>query len=588
MQKQWRFLPHDSGWTERLIRDSGLPPVVAQLLVSRGVYEPTQVKRFLDAKLAGLHDPANLPGVTDAAACLIAGIKADRKIVVYGDYDADGMTGTALLYNGLRLLRANVSYYVPNRLDEGYGLNCDAIRKLAERGAQIIVTVDCGITSTVEAELCKELAVQLIITDHHQFGEFLPEAEVIVHPRLPNSQYPFGDLCGAGVAFKLLWALFQQACGTSRVSDAMRDHLMRSLGLAAIATIADVVPLLDENRVIVTHGLRALKSSSFPGIAEILRVTKLDERAALGAEDVAFMIAPRLNAAGRLGQAQLAVELLTTDNPQRATALAEYLHQLNVTRESLERTVYLAAHKQAKEIFEHHDAPALVLADFGWHVGVIGVVAGRLAERYCRPVVIISLDALGAKPGVGSARAGGAIDIHEAIKECEHLLVTCGGHAAAAGLKVETQNVEAFRAALCDAVLQQSQAADQSPQITIDAESTFGQLTLETVGQLESLSPFGCGNPRPVLCASGVELAEAPRKMGNGERHLSVKLKQHGITMRSVAFGQADWAELLNEHMGKIDVAYRPVINEYRGYRSVEIHLVDWRPSQQTAPVAVG
>jgi single-stranded-DNA-specific exonuclease len=312
----------------------------------------------------------------------------------------------------------------------------------------------------------------------------------------------------------------------------------------------------------------------------LLRVTKLNERPRLSSEDIAFTLAPRLNAAGRLGQAMLGIELLTTGNGQRAAALADYLHQLNASRESLEKSVYLAAYKQAREEYSPHEDPGLVLAGNGWHVGVIGVVAGRLAEKYAKPVVIISLDAMGIKPGTGSARSGCSVDLHEALRECQHRLLSCGGHAAAAGLRIQPSDVSAFRTEFCESVAKRLSDEDLSPAISIDGETPFGQLTYETVRQIESLAPFGSGNPRPILCATGVELAEPPRKIGASERHLSVRFKQGNLVLKGVAFGHGEWAESLKECEGPVDICFRPVINEYLGQRNVELHLVDWQPSR--------
>jgi single-stranded-DNA-specific exonuclease len=281
-----------------------------------------------------------------------------------------------------------------------------------------------------------------------------------------------------------------------------------------------------------------------------------------------------LNAAGRLGQAQLGVELLTTQSEQRARTLAEYIHQLNGSRESLERSIYLAANKQAKLA---QDDPALVLAGTGWHPGVIGIVAGRLAEKYYRPVIIISLDQVGVKPGIGSARSACGLNLHAALHACGEHLLAYGGHAAAAGLKVEESKIDRFRADFCEYAASEIAEEDRVAEIRIDAEAPLSQLTLRTVQQIEQLAPFGTGNPRPVLSASDVRLAEAPRRMGGGERHLSVKLNQHGVVLRAVAFGHADWADELVETNGPIEIAYRPVINDFRGRRSVELHLVDWR-----------
>jgi single-stranded-DNA-specific exonuclease len=570
---------HDAARIAQLELAAGVSPVVAQLLVRRGVTEPERVHDFLAAKLSALRDPETLPGAMAAAERLLAAIRAGRRIVVYGDYDADGMTGTAILTSGIRLLGGNVGYYVPNRLEEGYGLSSDALRTLHARETSLVISVDCGIASVDEAETARSLGLELIITDHHEMRAELPNAAALVHPRLPGTAYPFGELCGAGVALKVAWMLCRLAeNGGKKVSDPLRDYLLSAVGLAALGTVADVVPLVDENRVLVRFGLQSLKERPGLGLAALQELTGLTKKAALSSEDIAFTLAPRLNAAGRLGQAQLGVELLVTEQPERARALAEYIHELNGSRESLERSIFLAASKQIKEQFDAASDPAFVLAGRGWHAGVIGIVAGRLAEKYHRPVILIALDQLGVKPGVGSARAPTGLPLHEALAACTEHLLAHGGHAAAAGLKIAEEQVDSFRAAFLEYASSEGQAARWEPELFIDAETTLGELTLAAVQQIEQLAPFGQGNPRPVLCTTQVTLAEPPKRMGAGERHLSVKLRQHGQQLRGVAFGGGDWCEPLAQQSGPVDIAYRPVINEFQGRRQVEVQLVDWRP----------
>jgi single-stranded-DNA-specific exonuclease len=578
--KRWRIQPHDAERVARLERLAGVPPIVAQLLMGRGVYEPEAARTFLDAKLTGLRDPDELPGAAAAADRICTAIRERKRIVVYGDYDADGMTATAILLSCLKLLGAEASYYVPNRLEEGYGLSCEAFRSLAERGASLVVSVDCGITSIKQAETARAAGLELIVTDHHEFSRELPAAAAIVHPRLPGTSYPFGGLCGAGVALKLAWAICQRVCQAKRVTQPLRDFLLSAVGLAAIGTVADVVPLLDENRILVRHGLNSLKAVPPLGLAALLRVAGLAEKPCLGSEDLAFCLAPRLNAAGRFGQAQLAVELLTTDSPPRAQQLAEYIHELNSSRESLERSIQLAAAKQLKEQFDPDGNAALVLAGRGWHAGVIGLVAGRLAERYHRPVVLIALDQLGVKPGVGSARSPNGLNLHAALSACSEHLLGFGGHAAAAGLKIDEDRIDAFRQAFCAVAESETPAGDRLGEIRIDGEGPLAQLTTQTVHHIESLAPFGCGNPRPVLCATGVRLSEPPKRIGSGERHLSLKLTQHRTTMRAVGFGHGEWADELAATTSPLDIAYKPAINDYRGRQSVEVQLVDWRVSE--------
>ena len=578
MPKIWRIATHDPERVSALERSAGIPAVVAQLLVGRGIDCPQAARDFLDAKLSGLRDPEQLPGAVEAAEILHQAMAAKKRIIVYGDYDADGMTATAILLGCLKLLGANADYYVPNRIDEGYGLNHEAIRALALEGAQVVVTVDCGIASAAEAETAAECGLTLIITDHHQPGERLPRAAAIVHPGLPGSTYPFAGLCGAAVALKLAWALCQRASEAKRVSESMRNYLMRAVGLAAVGTVADVVPLVDENRVLVRHGLNCLRHWTVPGLKALEHVTGLDKKPALSCEDIGFTIAPRLNAAGRLGQAQLAIELLTTESPQRAMQLAEFVHQLNDQRQTLERSIFKSANKQLGDNAGHHGRPAIVLSDRDWHPGVIGIVAGRLAEKHHCPVVLIALDPLGVKPGVGSGRSVPGFNLHEALAACGEHLASHGGHQAAAGLTIDEKAVDAFRIDFCAYTEQAISEEDRVAELFVDAESPFAALTQQTVRQIESLAPFGNGNKRPVLCTTGVRLAEPPRCIGTNGQHLSLRFEQHGVTIRAVAFGGGDWEQELVAVDGLLAVAFQPVINHFRGRHTVEMHLSDWRP----------
>ncbi len=577
MSRRWKFAHHDRAVVESLVEQCQVSPIIAQLLAARGIVDPPAIRSFLDPKLNDLRRPEDLPGLESARRLILQAIADGRDIVVYGDYDADGMTATAILYRCIQLLGGKVTYYLPDRMEEGYGLHADSLEKLACRGRQVVVTVDCGVASVEAAERARQLGLTLIITDHHAYGDRLPDAEAIVHPALPGTNYPFAGLCGAGVAFKLAWGLCQAHCNSARVTDRLRDFLVQSVGLAAIGTIADVVPLVDENRILVRSGLDALLRKPPLGVAKLMELTQTASKRALDAEDVAFMLAPRLNAAGRLGQAPLGVELLVTEDPDRADALAKYIMQLNESRAKLERSILLAANKQIKELHQPDD-PAFVLASPDWHPGVIGIVAGKLAERHHRPVVLVAEDKLGSKPGTGSARSPNGVDLHAALLACEDLLVTCGGHAAAAGLRIESSHVAAFRMAFLETVAEMASGIDPVPELAVDAETVLGQIDLGTVEQIQRMGPFGMGNPRPLLCASGVRLAGPPKMLGESGKHLAVTLEQGGTSLRAVAFGTAEhWYPQLESLAGPIDILFRPVINEFRGFRKVELHLVDWR-----------
>lgn len=578
MHRVWRVASHD----ERLVRDFStrlrITPLLAQVILARGCATHDAATAYLAKKLVDLHDPEKLPGVSTAADRVVAAVHEGRKITVYGDYDVDGVTSTSLLWHCLQLTGARVEYYIPSRLEEGYGLNCDAIRQLhTEDPAQLVVTVDCGITSTNEAALAKELGLELIITDHHQFADSLPADTVLVHPRLPG-EYPFGELCGAGVAFKLAWAICTRLGDGKKASPKMREFLLSAIGLAAIGTIADVVPLVDENRVLVHFGLASLVERSSLGLKALMKVAGLEERGALQAEDIAFAIAPRINAAGRLGQARLAVELLTTNDAERAVALATYLDELNRNRQTVERRML----KQAKELVaerpEWQDQRALVLVHEEWHPGVIGIVASRVAEHFQRPAIMISMQGVNGL-AQGSGRSFAGFNLHEGLTACRDLLVGYGGHHAAAGLKIEPAGIDNFRAAFSAFVAEHHQVRPGESELKVDAEIRLADLSVRSITDLERLGPFGAHNPRPVFVASNVTLVTA-KKMGEGERHLSIQVRQFGESMRGVAFGKGEWADEIAQVAGPISICFQPTINRFQGRERVEFQLLDWLPAE--------
>lgn len=578
MHRAWTVPPLDLGYIGDLTRALKVSPLVAQILVARGHTSADAAARFLSKKLTDLHDPESLPGVSMAADAIVAAMKEGRRITIYGDYDVDGVTATSLLWHALQLAGATVDYYIPSRLEEGYGLNQAALEQLhADDPRRLIVTVDCGITSVSEARRSRELGLDLIVTDHHHFEGELPDVMAVVHPRL-NSDYPFGELCGAGVAFKLAWAICARLGDGKRASPRMREYLLSAIGLAAIGTVADVVPLIDENRVMVHFGLGSLVGRANPGLQALFQRTGLHERESLTAEDVGFSIAPRINAAGRLGQARLAVELLTTADAERAQALATYLEELNRNRQTVERRIL----KQAKELVAENPAweqhRALVLAHPEWHPGVIGIVASRVAEQFQRPAILLSL----AGPNgfaQGSGRSFAGCDLHAALTACGEHLETFGGHKAAAGLKIRPEAIDEFRESFAAWVSVNHEILPGEAKFEVDTEVRFADLTRNAVLEIDQLGPFGSHNRRPVLAASGVTLVGQPRRMGEGERHLSLMLRQQSTSLRAIAFGRGEWADELAALDGPFDVCFQPSINRFRGQESVQLQLMDFRPS---------
>lgn len=577
MPKKWNFAPHDAAAVRLLSGQLGCSPLLAQILLARGFTTRDDAARFLNTKLTDLHDPSLLPGVPQATALIVDAVRQQRLITIYGDYDVDGVTSTAILWHCLRLLGAEVDYYIPSRLEEGYGLNCDALRQLHEEDPRrLIVSVDCGIASLTEAQLAKDLGLDLIITDHHNMKSELPDAACLVHPRLPGTDYPFVDLCGAGVAFKIAWSICQQLGENGRATPRMREFLLMAVGLCAVGTIADVVPLRGENRVIVRYGLQSLMERAGIGMRALMKIAKLE--GTLRSDDIAFTIAPRINAAGRLGQARLAVELLTTEDPDRATALSEYLDQLNKNRQTVERRIF----KQARELVEEHpggpEAAAFVLAHEDWHPGVIGIVASRVCERFERPAILISTRQAGS--GQGSGRTYAGFDLYEGIAASATHLERFGGHRAAAGLRIDPAHIDEFREAFVEYVDKHHNPASSEYALKIDAEVRLADVNRRSVLELDAFGPYGAGNRRPLLAATNVELAEPPRRMGDGDRHLSLRVRHYNRVMRAIAFGRGEWADEISAVRGPISICFAPTISSFRGFERVELRLVDWNPAE--------
>ena len=573
-EKHWHLTPTDPAAASRLAGDLRASGVVAQLLLNRGLTTPAAAKLFLEAPLSALHSPQLLPGVPEAAERIVRAVAAGRKVCVYGDYDADGCTGTAILVRLLRLLGADPAFYVPHRIEEGYGLNVEAVRQLAADGASLVVTVDCGIASPDEADEARRCGLELIVTDHHEFGPKLPAADVLVHPRLPGSAYPFGGLSGAGVAFKLAWAVAQRASGSDKVTPQFREYLIDAMGLAALGLIADVMPLRDENRTFVRHGLARVTAKPCHGMKALIDAAKLTDKP-LTSEDVGFKLAPRLNAAGRLGCARMVVELLTTPSPPQAATVAAYLEDMNADRQARERKFT----QQARDMVEENgyaDAPGIVLASAEWHPGVVGIVAGRLASQYARPVLLAALKD-DDQPSTGSGRSVRGFPLHEALAECGSELLSHGGHAAAAGFKVLPSRVDALRERFVAAVAGRFPDGLPPPRLELDAEVPLSALTFGLLKELDKLEPYGEDNPRPKFLATDLTIEGTPRRIGGGERHLSFRVRQGGTNVRAVGWGMGDRLDELMSGGGKCCLAVTPKVNEWNGYRTVEVEAIDFR-----------
>ena len=573
MSTRWRFKPFDADKSAALSRAAGISPLSAQILLNRAIDDPDRAKAFLQAKLGQLHDPELLPGAIAAAERIVRAVREGRRIVIYGDYDVDGVCGTSVLWSCLKLAGAkDVGYYIPHRVDEGYGVNADALRKIAgEMGTSLVVTVDCGITAIEEARLARELGLELIVTDHHTPGEVLPEADVVVHPRIGAASYPCPDLCGAGVAFKLAWQVCKSFGDGKKASPALRNFLVESLGLVALATIADVVPLVGENRVLVRHGLLGIDAKPTVGVRALLEVSGCLDRGKLAAGTVAFRVAPRINAAGRLEQAMRAVEMLTTEDIELARDLAAELDGCNTRRQEIEQTMVGEAHTLVRAAGEIGERGAIVVGREGWHPGVVGIVAGRLAETYHRPTIVVALNQ---GQGQGSARSIAGFNVHEAIQACRDGLTGFGGHAAAAGLRLPADNLPAFALAF-DQYCRHALTPEQKERVTwIDAEVPLGMLSVKLVEELDQIEPYGIGNPKPVLATSGVRLLGEPKLVGERKNHVQMRFRHGDVVVKAIAWNAADrYKSLAPDTL--CSLAYHPSINEWNNRRDVQLEIRD-------------
>jgi single-stranded-DNA-specific exonuclease len=577
MTPLWRLRPHDPDQIAALGREAGVPPLIAHLLVNRGITSAAGAKLFLGARRDSLHDPELLPGVVEAAERIVDAVRNGRKIVIYGDYDVDGTCGTSILWACLKLAGAHdVDFYIPHRVEEGYGVNADALRTIvADLGAKMIITVDCGVTAVREAALARELGVEFIVTDHHMPGPEWPEADVVVHPLRPGGPpYPFPEICGAAVAFKLAWQICKSFGDGKKASPHLRDFLLRSFNLVALATVADVMPLEGENRVFVRHGLRGIVADDASvGLKALLQVSGMLGKDRLTAGNLSFGLAPRINAAGRLRKAQEAVRLLITDDAAEALELAKTLDDCNSERKEVERSIVAEARRMIDESGGLGDRGAIVVGKVGWHPGVIGIVAARLAENYHRPAIVVALtDTI----GQGSARSVAGFDLHAALAACSDGLTSFGGHKAAAGLKIEASRFAEFAERFDHHCREALTAELRQKSIVVDAEVTLGSLNLATVQAIDDLEPYGFGNPAPMLLAERVHVVGDAKVMGETKVHMSCRFGQGDVTLRAVGWNMANRiGELVSGT--PVAVLFRPQINEWNGNRTVQMEIKDFK-----------
>lgn len=546
---------------EEFSKASGLGPAMAVILMNRGIKTEKAASSYMRKSLEDIHNPFMLDDMEEAVSRVLSALEKKEKIVIYGDYDVDGITATATVYKFLKSQGADVSYYIPDRFSEGYGINVLAVNKIARSGAKLMITVDCGITAVGEVEFAKTQGLDIIITDHHSCHESLPKAVAVINPKREDSSYPFPHLAGVGVAFKLVLAL------GIKLGLNTRQVFMEYVDMVALGTIADVVPLVDENRVIADKGINAIENTKNKGMKALLNIAGAGGKS-VDVNSVAFFASPRLNAAGRLENASLSVELMTCEDELRAKEIAEHLDDLNAKRKEIEQKIFDEAYKKAEEMPE--DTLVYVIAGENWNHGVIGIVASRLSEMYYRPCILISVDE---GKGKGSGRSVPEMNLFDALSDSEDLLTAFGGHSQAAGLSIAEENIGEFTKKINEFAKKNIDSTSLVPKLYIDCNLGSQSVTMQSARMLEALAPFGEGNEIPVFSMQGLKVVSV-QSMGADKKHLRLRLTDKNNMFNAVGFGMGELEEELKPGM-MVNIAFNMNINTYQGSENLQLILKD-------------
>ncbi len=568
MNKQWLLKQPLATALQGAAQDFAIHPLVVAILAGRGIIEPAAIRPFLNPALADMLAPCHMKDMSAAVERLLVARSKRELVCIYGDYDVDGITGTSLLVSFLRVAGFDCRYFIPNRFDDGYGLNTESLDQIINQGATLIVTVDCGITAIDEARFCREKGIDLIIVDHHAPKQAIPDACAVLNPLQPGCGYPFKSLAGVGVAFNLLVALRAALRDKGAFDAGSVPDLRQWLDLVALGTIADVVPLIDQNRIYATHGLKLLSGSVKPGIQALKRVAGINGSVSSG--QVGFRLAPRLNAAGRMESAVPGVDLLLSGSYTESCSIAEELDAANAERQSVERSILEEAIKLVESSGNYPARRSIVLASSSWHQGVIGIVASRLVERFHRPTILIAIDSDGTARGSGRSIPG--FHLLDALTSCAAFLERFGGHRHAAGVGLSSDRIDDFAAAFEAEASRVLNDDDLVPCLNVDVEVRPEDVTRELALDLKRLEPFGMGNPEPVLMMRGMTVV-GQRVVGDS--HLRLKLSGDGKLFNAIAFRMA--SRTLPQ---SLDIAFFPEINEWNGTSSLQLRLKDLRPAE--------
>jgi len=572
VRKNWIVAEPDPRQCAELAHALSLPPLLARLLVLRGLAAPPSADIFLNAPLKELHDPFLMKGMKEAVGRVLQAIRNKEKILVFADYDVDGVAAASLMVHFFREIGVPLDYYIPRRLSEGYGLNEAAVHAVRDRGVTLLITADCGIGAVEEIKKARELGMDVIVTDHHQISGELPQAVAVLNPLREDCPYPYKFLCGTGIVYKFLMGLRAELRQSAHPAE--MPNLKKHLDLVALATIADVVPLTGENHILARRGLEELANTSKPGLRALKSVAGLQEKK-MDAYAVGFVLAPRLNAAGRLGEAEKSVALLVSENMAEALDIATQLDEENRERQRIQEEVLAEARQMIKKGVNLNTEQSIVLASENWHPGVIGIAASRILESHYRPTILI---ALADGKGRGSARSIDAFNIHEGLQECAHLLMQFGGHRMAAGLNIDPEKVGAFKSKFEEVVARRLKPEDMVPTLRADGEITLDELDGELLDRLEVLAPFGISNPRPVFVARGVRSKGAILRMGKNKEHLKFQVQNgRGRPMEAVGFYMEKLFRKADMENSSLDILFTPQMNEWNGKETIQLKMSDCR-----------
>jgi len=564
MKKNWVLEKENPKLREKITKILGIFPLTAQVLINRGVENEAEAELFIKSSLFDLPSPYLMKGMDKAVERLKSAIEKKEKIAIYGDYDVDGVTATALLYTFLGNLGADVAYYNPDRIKEGYGVNTEAIHKLKAEGVSLIISGDCGITAWKEVEEAKKLRIDFIVTDHHEPPELIPDAVSVLNPHQPGCAYPGKEVTGVGVVYNLAIAL-RRALRDSGFFKGTEPNLGDYLDLVALGTVADCAPLTNVNRILVKEGIKRMLSPKRPGIMALKEASGIKE--AVDSYDLGFKLGPRVNASGRLNSAGVAVELLISSDLERARELAKKLNQENSKRQNIEEEIFIDAVSQIESNPSFLNSSSLVLSSPNWHPGVIGIVASRIVERYQKPAILIAIGDDGI--GKGSGRSIEGINIYSALFECGELFQKFGGHELAAGISIKEENIDKLRAMFEKAV--QKSDGDFVSKLKIDCLVNLADINDSVVSELGLLAPFGIGNHEPLLLAQSVDVVS---QRSYKDKHLGLKLRQDGKFFDAIWFNLKEPVTLPHQ----IDVVFTPEFNTWNGKKEVRLRImdVDW------------